>query len=205
MSEFYDYLLKVLLIGDTNVGKSSILLRFKDDRFVISQKQTIGIDLMTYLTKINENIIKLQIWDTAGQERFKSITSAYYKGCSIIIIVFDVTNRTSFENAKKWLREVNEQVNNNVLKVLLGNKIDMYNTREVSYEESNRFAEMNAILYYETSARNSIGVNEMFLQTANFATNKIIQDKLDNYKKYTEMNISFSQKILKKRNNICCL
>nr|DAD28600.1 TPA_asm: hypothetical protein HUJ06_030068 [Nelumbo nucifera] len=131
----YDYLIKLLLIGDSGVGKSCLLLRFSDDSFTTSFITTIGIDFKIRTIELDGKRIKLQIWDTAGQERFRTITTAYYRGAMGILLVYDVTDESSFNNIRNWIRNIEQHASDNVNKILVGNKADM--------DESKRSAKTN--------------------------------------------------------------
>ncbi|CAH9082223.1 unnamed protein product [Cuscuta europaea] len=166
MSNEYDYLFKLLLIGDSSVGKSCLLLRFADDSYVDSYISTIGVDFKIRTAELDEKTIKLQIWDTAGQERFRTITSSYYRGAHGIIIVYDVTERESYENVKQWLNEIDRYASESVCKLLVGNKCDMVDNKAVTTEEAKAFANELGIPFLETSAKDSINVEEAFLTMA---------------------------------------
>ncbi|XP_058097650.1 ras-related protein RABD1 isoform X2 [Magnolia sinica] len=131
MSNEYDYLFKLLLIGDSSVGKSCLLLRFADDSYVDSYISTIGVDFKIRTVELDGKTIKLQIWDTAGQERFRTITSSYYRGAHGIIIVYDVTEMESFNNVKQWLSEIDRYATDSVCKLLVGNKCDLVENKVV--------------------------------------------------------------------------
>jgi Ras-related protein Rab-1A len=131
-SSEYDFVFKILLIGDSSVGKSSLLMRFADDTFHESFLPTIGVDFKIRTIMNEGSIVKLQMWDTAGQEKFKNITTAYYKGAQGVILVFDLTDRKSFEDAKNWFAEVDKYANPNVVKILVGNKSDILINRKIS-------------------------------------------------------------------------
>merc|ERR1719263_2695569 len=161
-SKDYDYLFKLVLIGDTGVGKSCILLRFADDAFTESYISTIGVDFRFRTIKVENKTVKLQIWDTAGQERFRTITSAYYRGADGIIMVYDVTDRESFNHVDDWLNEVNRYVNESTCKILIGNKCDMESDRQVSTEEARKKAEDLGIAFIETSAKDATNVEAAF-------------------------------------------
>ncbi|KAI5395385.1 Ras- protein RABE1a, variant 2 [Lathyrus oleraceus] len=127
----YDYLIKLLLIGDSGVGKSCLLLRFSDGSFTTSFITTIGIDFKIRTIELDGKRIKLQIWDTAGQERFRTITTAYYRGAMGILLVYDVTDESSFNNIKNWIRNIEQHASDNVNKILVGNKADMDESKRV--------------------------------------------------------------------------
>ncbi|KAJ5080287.1 ras-related protein rabd2a-like [Anaeramoeba ignava] len=164
MTEFdgHDYLFKILLVGNFNVGKSCILLRFTDDTFSEVYLSTIGVDFKIRTIEREGKHVKMQIWDTAGQERFRTITRTYYRGCHGIIIVYDLTNRDSFESVPTWLKEV-EQYGETKAKILLvGNKADLVEKRVVKTEEAKAFSEKYRIPFLETSAKNSTNIEEAF-------------------------------------------
>jgi len=136
----YDHLFKLVLIGDSGVGKSCLLLRFADDKFTNSYITTIGVDFRFKTIPVNNKTIKLQIWDTAGQERFRTITSAYYRGADGIIIVYDVTDRESFNHIEEWVAEVNKYASTTTCKLLIGNKCDEVSKIQITSEEAKKKA-----------------------------------------------------------------
>ncbi|KAI9989859.1 hypothetical protein PInf_020146 [Phytophthora infestans] len=166
MSRDYDHLFKLVLIGDSGVGKSCLLLRFADDAFTESYITTIGVDFRFRTVKIDNKTVKLQIWDTAGQERFRTITSAYYRGADGIIMVYDVTSQESFDHVNDWLNEVNRYASEGTCKLLVGNKSDISDNKAVSYETAKAFADSLSIPFLETSAKNAQNVEEAFLTMA---------------------------------------
>jgi Ras-related protein Rab-1A len=166
MKRDYDHLFKLVLIGDSNAGKSSLLLRFADDTFSDSYITTIGVDFRFKTIKVDRKTIKLQIWDTAGQERFRTITSAYYRGADGIVLIYDVTDRDSFNHVDDWLAEVNRYVGDGTCKVLIGNKCDMDGERQVSSEEGRKKAEELGMAFVETSAKASTNVEVAFQTTS---------------------------------------
>ncbi|CAI8606698.1 unnamed protein product [Vicia faba] len=166
MNPEYDYLFKLLLIGDSGVGKSCLLLRFADDSYIESYISTIGVDFKIRTVEQDGKTIKLQIWDTAGQERFRTITSSYYRGAHGIIIVYDVTDEESFNNVKQWLSEIDRYASDNVNKLLVGNKSDLTANRVVSYDTAKEFADQIGIPFMETSAKDATNVEGAFMAMA---------------------------------------
>lgn len=163
----YDYLIKLLLIGDSGVGKSCLLLRFAEDSFTSSFITTIGIDFKIKKVLIDGKWVKLQIWDTAGQERFRTITSAYYRGAMGILLVYDVTDEASFTNIRNWMKNIEQHASDNVVKVLVGNKSDMDESkRAVSYSRGQALADEFKLQFFETSAKNNINVDQVFQSIA---------------------------------------
>lgn len=164
----YDYLFKLLLIGDSGVGKSCLLLRFADHTYTESYISTIGVDFKIRTIDLDGKTIKLQIWDTAGQERFRTITSSYYRGAHGIIVVYDVTDMESFNNVKQWLTEIDRYACENVCKLLVGNKCDLQLKKVVSYEQAKTFAETaeKPFPFLETSAKAATNVEKAFLTMA---------------------------------------
>jgi len=163
MATEYDYLFKLLLIGDSGVGKSCLLLRFADHTYTESYISTIGVDFkIRTITTRDEKTIKLQIWDTAGQERFRTITSSYYRGAHGIIVVYDVTDQESFNNVKQWLNEIERYACEKVNKLLVGNKCDLVSKKAVSYEVAKAFADKLDIPFLETSAKAATNVERRF-------------------------------------------
>lgn len=162
MNNEYDYLFKLLLIGDSGVGKSCLLLRFADDTYTPDYISTIGVDFKIRTIELDGKTIKLQIWDTAGQERFRTITSSYYRGAHGIIIVYDVTDQESFNNVKSWLQEIDRYATGGVMKLLVGNKADLSEKKVVEYTAAQEFAEALEIPFLETSALSSTNVEQAF-------------------------------------------
>ncbi|XP_038684292.1 ras-related protein RABE1c-like isoform X2 [Tripterygium wilfordii] len=163
----YDYLIKLLLIGDSGVGKSCLLLRFSDDSFTTSFITTIGIDFKIRTVELDGKRIKLQIWDTAGQERFRTITTAYYRGAMGILLVYDVTDESSFNNIRNWIRNIEQHASDNVNKILVGNKADMDESRRaVPTSSGQALADEYGIKFFETSAKTNFNVEQVFFTIA---------------------------------------
>ncbi|CAG8572765.1 16035_t:CDS:2, partial [Acaulospora morrowiae] len=157
--------LKILLIGNSNVGKSSLLLRFTDDTFLPHDEvsATIGVDFKVQDMIIDDKKYKLTIWDTAGQERFRTLTSTYYRGAHGVILVYDVSNRETFNELGNWFNELNTYCSNkNVVKMIVGNKVDKENSRVVSRKEAEIYAQANGTLFVECSVKTRFQVNEAF-------------------------------------------
>ena len=163
-TEKKELLLKIKLIGDSGVGKSSIVTRLCGESFKEDIGPTIGVDYKNKLTEINNQPIKLVIWDTAGQERFRTVTTTYYKNSHGFCFVYDITHRESFENIKKWLNEANENSSgdNKVVMMLIANKVDLSYSRAVSKEESEAFAREYNMIHYQTSAKTNEGIDKAF-------------------------------------------
>eukprot|EP01113_Clastostelium_recurvatum_P009225 TRINITY_DN1441_c0_g1_i1.p1 TRINITY_DN1441_c0_g1~~TRINITY_DN1441_c0_g1_i1.p1 ORF type:complete len:220 (-),score=36.20 TRINITY_DN1441_c0_g1_i1:185-844(-) len=162
--EEYDYLYKVVLIGDSGVGKSNLLSRFTRNEFNLETKSTIGVEFATRSIQTEGKVIKSQIWDTAGQERYRAITSAYYRGAVGALLVYDIAKHATYKNVERWLLELRENADRNIVIMLVGNKSDLRHLREVPTEEAKDFAEKNKLSFIETSALDSSNV-ELAFQT----------------------------------------
>jgi Ras-related protein Rab-1A len=158
----YDFIFKVLLLGNSDVGKSSLLLRFVDSVWNDAFVPTIGVDFKVKTLEINNKKVKMQIWDTAGEERFRTVVSTYFRGAHGILLLYDVTNRDSFKNLENWLIEIEKNSSEKVLKILLGNKCDLNDDREIQPDEGRAFADRNGMEFMETSAKMNTNVNEAF-------------------------------------------
>lgn len=159
----YDLLFKVLLIGDSGVGKSSLLLRFADDMFTSTYISTIGVDFKIRTVEIDGKIVKLQLWDTAGQERFRTITTSYYRGAHGIIVAYDITDIESFRNVRFWLSETQMYAASEVVKLLVGTKSDLTEQRQVSLADAEAVADEVGIRVIETSSKEATNVNAAFM------------------------------------------
>ncbi|KAL1534922.1 Ras-related protein RABA2a [Salvia divinorum] len=158
----YDYLFKVVLIGDSGVGKSNLLSRFTRNEFCLESKSTIGVEFATRTLQVEGRTVKAQIWDTAGQERYRAITSAYYRGALGALLVYDVTKPTTFENVSRWLKELRDHADSNIVIMLIGNKTDLKHLRAVATEDAQSFAEREGLSFIETSALEATNVEKAF-------------------------------------------
>jgi len=175
----YAYLFKYIIIGDTGVGKSCLLLQFTDKRFQPVHDLTIGVEFGARMITIDGKQIKLQIWDTAGQESFRSITRSYYRGAAGALLVYDITRRETFNHLGVWLSEARQHANSNMTIMLIGNKSDLDHRRQVSYEEGAKFAKENDLIFLETSAKTAANVEEAFIQTSKEIYQKIQEGVFD--------------------------
>jgi len=201
----YDFLFKLLLIGDSGVGKSCLLLRFADNTYQESYISTIGVDFKIRTVEIDNKAIKLQIWDTAGQERFRTITSSYYRGAHGIIVVYDVTNEESFDNVRQWLQEIERYANESVNKLLVGNKSDLESDRQVKFEQAEKFAQSVGVPFLETSAKEEEGnVETAFLLMAREIKNRIATNPMGNASNPSKIKIDPGpQKSVTKQGGCC--
>jgi Ras-related protein Rab-11B len=160
--EEYDMILKILIIGDSGVGKSNLLLRYVKNEFSPDLRSTVGVEFGYKMLKIDDLDIKAQIWDTAGQERYKAITSAYYKGAKGVLIVYDITRKQSYENLENWLNDFKMKSDENASIVIIGNKSDLIEKREIDTEEAKNFASLHNLAFFETSAKENENVDKAF-------------------------------------------
>ena len=177
----YDKTCQFLLLGDTEVGKTCLINRYTNGVFREEYISTVGIDFYTKQEEINNKTVQVKLWDTAGQERFKTLTPSFLRNAEGVIIVFDVTSQDSFDNVKGWINSVKSNIGENVIPIIIvGNKIDMENMREISKEDGNKTASENGFKYFETSAKTGKGVDEAFKELVNQILD--IQDKNDDEK-----------------------
>jgi len=162
----YKYLFKYIIVGDSMVGKSCLLVQFTDKRFEPAHFFTIGVEYGARMIDIEDKPIKLQIWDTAGQEVFRSITRSFYRGAAGALLVYDITRRATFDNISRWLEDVRQHSNFNMEIILIGNKSDLECQRTVQKEEGYAFAREHGLLFMETSAKTSFNVDEAFMISA---------------------------------------
>lgn len=157
-----EYMFKCVIVGDTGVGKSNLMSRFTKDEFTKDSKATIGVEFATRQIEHDGKTIEAQIWDTAGQERYKAITAAYYRGAIGALLVYDITNRASFQNCERWLRELRAHSDSSIVAMLVGNKCDLRHRQQVDVEDAKDFAEDNNLAFIETSALDSTNVDLAF-------------------------------------------
>jgi Ras-related protein Rab-11A len=158
----YDYLFKVVLIGDSGVGKSNLLSRFTRNEFNLESKSTIGVEFATRSINVDGKTVKAQIWDTAGQERYRAITSAYYRGAVGALLVYDIAKHATYVNVTRWLKELRDHADSNIVIMLVGNKSDLKHLRAVATEEAKAFSTENGLSFIETSALDASNVESAF-------------------------------------------
>jgi Ras-related protein Rab-2A len=188
----YAYLFKYIIIGDTGVGKSCLLLQFTDKRFQPVHDLTIGVEFGARMVSIDSKQVKLQIWDTAGQEAFRSITRSYYRGAAGALLVYDITRRETFNHLTSWLEDARQHANPNMTIMLIGNKSDLSHKRAVSTEEGEQFAKEHGLIFLETSARTALNVEEAFINTAREIYGKIQSGALDVSNESYGIKVGFS-------------
>ena len=179
MTSNFNYLLKFIIVGDSSVGKSNLLLRYLNNKFEDEYQATIGVEFGAKNIEINNINYRIQLWDTAGQEQFRSITRAYYQNSVCAIVVYDICNETSFKNVKEWVDDVRAQSPKNIYIMLVGNKNDLIEKRKVSYEKGIEFAQRNNINFIETSAKSGENVENLFYNCTNEIANRIKNNEYD--------------------------
>ena len=172
----YDQLVKLLLIGDSGTGKSSILLRFADDSFTESFLATIGVDFKIRTIDFGGKIVKLQIWDTAGEERFRTITSSYYRGAHGIFVVYDTSDENTYRSVPQWLEEIKKYAREDVSVMLMGAKCDLATTKKVNFSKAKEFANSKGILFAELSAKYSINIDQAFYEMVSDIQSKMVTE-----------------------------
>ena len=212
----FDYLFKYIIIGDAAVGKSNLLLRYTHGQFKPEYQLTIGVEFGAKNISILNKTYRIQIWDTAGQENFRSITRAYYKNSACALVVYDISNRESFDNISSWIEDCKSQSPQTIFMVLVGNKNDLEDKRAVTFEEGQELAEKNKMMFFETSAKTGKNVDEIFFRSAENIAKKIDENYYDlesescgikaGIKKRQEISIDNANNMNNgnKKNNDCC-
>ena len=208
----FDYLLKYIIIGDAAVGKSNLLLRYTHGQFNEKYQLTIGVEFGAKNVNIRDKLYRVQIWDTAGQESFRSITRAYYKNSVCALIVYDISKRDTFNNVSIWIEDCKNQSPKTIYMILVGNKSDLEDRREVSIEEGKELAEKYGIDFYETSAKTGDNVEEIFFNSADEIAKKIDIGYYDLENEACGIKVGINRLHLQKlksennneKNNNCC-
>jgi len=196
MADKKEIIYKILLLGDSSVGKTCFLMRYTDGTFQEIHMSTIGLDYKLKNVQLDDGkIVKIQIWDTAGQDRFRTITKNYYKGANGIILLYDVTNQKSFQNIKTWLDQIKEEIEQKVSLMLVGNKIDDVDKRKVTKEEGENLAKELELLFYETSAKTGENIDEAF--------NCLVKKTVEEHSKIEEKGTKLNQKKQKGKKGCC--
>lgn len=193
-----DMQVKLLLLGDMAVGKTSLMMRLTDDEFNLNIIGTAGIDLKKKILNIEGEDVKVLIYDTAGHERFRLIAKSQYKGSNGIVLIYDITDRKTFDNVSKWMEDIKENIDNKVEVMLVGNKIDKTNDRLVKSEEGQALGEKFGVSFFETSAKTGEGVNSAFLNIV-----KNIYHKIKDVPKVEVLNTQ-PMNTNKKKKSKCC-
>ena len=193
---------KILLIGDLGVGKSCVILRYVEGDFPGNIMSSIGVDFKTKQIDLDDRLIKLQIWDTAGHEKFRTITTSYYKSAHAIIILYDITQKASFDHIRNWITEIDKFGKQGVLKVIVGNKLDMENNRKITKEVAENLALKYGIKLWEVSAKDNTNIEEMFLDTIKTLLEK--NSKIISEGSSMATNIQLNKNVKNKKNKKCC-
>ena len=203
--DLYDHVVKIVLIGDSSVGKTNILSRYNKNEFISDSNPTLGVAFATKLLISNNKRIRLQIWDTAGQEKYKSITNSYYINAKGALIVYDITKKSSYINLERWVNDIRELAGKDVNLIIVGNKSDLSESREVEFEEAVKKAKLLKADYIETSAKDNININQTFEELVNSVYNNYlinIENQLPDYNSdEAERDNYFALKKIKDKKN----
>ncbi|CAD8150988.1 unnamed protein product [Paramecium octaurelia] len=198
----YDTLIKVVIVGNCNVGKSCILMRYSENYFTSQYYNTIGVDFKTRVIKIGHQNVKLQIWDTAGQERFKALTNNYYRDAHGVVIVYDVTERSTFDAVDSWIEDIDKYGRKSVQKLIVGNKADVPNKRKISLQEGKEKAKQFNAQFLETSAKTSENVDKLFISICEQVMNMKQQQPYNQNNNLAQQQQNQSQN--RNNSNGCC-
>jgi Ras-related protein Rab-11A len=203
----YDFLFKLIIVGDSNVGKTNIMSKYIHNKFNYTSKSTIGVEFGTKIVKIDNKKIKAQIWDTAGQERYKSITSAYYKGAKGALIVYDITNKFTFESVDKWVQDLNSYGDKNLTLLLVGNKSDLEDKRQIMKEDGEEKAKSFNLGFIETSACSGDNIDQAFVIMLKEVLKKYIDENdinNDEFEASGGKNLELNKNNNNKKKKRCC-
>ena len=206
----YDYKMKVIIVGDSSVGKSNLILQYTENKFNDGHNPTLGLDFSAKKVQVNDLTFMCQIWDTAGQENFRSITRTYYKDCTCALIVFDITSRRSFNSVQEWFNDINDNCNKSTLVVLVGNKSDLESKRQVLHEDAVNYANSVGLQYFETSAKSGHNVQKLFNGLVEVYADKVKNSRQNwkllnieqNEKKFFDLGEENQMEVTKGKN--CC-
>ena len=205
--ESYDLIFKLVLIGDSGVGKTNILSRYISNEFSLASQPTVGVEFGSKIIKKQDKSIKLQIWDTAGQERYKSITNAYYKGSKGAFVVYDISRKSTFENVDKWIDELKENATEDAHIMLVGNKTDLEDKREVQTEEVAKKAEQYKVAFCETSALKGKNIEKAFDTLVEEITKIAVSQRLVEIKRESDSNtvsLNTQEETKTEKESKCC-
>ena len=202
----YDFLFKLIIVGDSNVGKTNIMSKYIHNKFNYTSKATIGVEFGTKIVTIDNKKIKAQIWDTAGQERYKSITSAYYKGAKGALIVYDITNKFTFESVDKWVQDLNSYGDKNLTLLLVGNKSDLEDKRQIVKEDGEEKAKSFNLGFIETSACSGDNIDQAFdIMLKEVLKKYVVENDInDEFEASGGKNIELDKKDNKTKKKKCC-
>ncbi len=195
---------KILLIGDLGVGKSCVILRYVEGDFPGNIMSSIGVDFKTKQIDYADRLVKMQIWDTAGHEKFRTITTSYYKSAHAIIILYDITQKTSFDHIKNWITEIDKFGKQGVLKVIVGNKLDLENNRKIKKEDAENLAAKYGVKLWEISAKDNTNIEEMFTDTIKTLLERNSKLIIDNAGSSMNNNFLINANIKEKKKKKCC-
>ena len=203
-TEKFDEKIKIMTLGNSDVGKSSIFFRYANESWNDTFVPTIGVDFKIKTLEIDAKKIKMQIWDTAGQERFKNIIASYYRGANGILLIYDVTDKDSFKNLSNWLIEIEKNASKNVLRLLIGNKSDLEDKRVITYNQGKEFADTYGLKFIETSAKKNLNVTEAFETLWKELMNSNVDKKINKDKQNKKISVAKAQDLNIQKRNGCC-